>query len=671
MQRKKYQLLTLIIIAAAFLITSRSGIINAAAEELSESKTVIQEEGSEGAIPEDATESSISEDATESSIPEDETVRSIPEGETVGSIPEEETEREIPEDGDDTEETEVDISPDNTPSEPQGDTPVEEEKEPLSDTDETDAAEQEILSSPVGEKPLKEELASEKDEADLFVEDCYMKILGRTASEAEIKKKADAIRSGNITAGEILYGFFFSAEYLNKDVSDQEYVDTLYKAVLNRNADSTGRAGRLKELEYGFTRRYLLQQMVSSGEFAGLCGEKGLEAGTVRLTDTLDKNPAEAKYVYELYKNILSRKPDRKGQISNVEYLLANGAKPLIVRFFRSGEYTGKKDKAEDFIRKGYLSSLRRNAEASAVTSRKEMLDNGLSEMYVLRSILNSAKFSKKTSAYGVKEGTFPANVLEMRDKNPTITKYVMTAYKNGLNRKAGPAELNKRAEQMILKKQKAYDLLYDVAFSKEASKKAPSDQDFVKMVFKLILQRNATDRDVKSYTETLSGLISRQEMFDRVAFSRESVKVQNRHGYSIKDKYNDMYLNAATVLDSVGWDLKKGYDWIVEKTYKWVGVLDSEDSRWHADYFFSNLYGDCYAMAGALYEMAKAMGYEVHQMYGSVVEPMPHSWIEIVVKGDTYVCDPDFENELQLNGYMITYGQKKTLKYNIHGSLN
>ena len=39
--------------------------------------------------------------------------------------------------------------------------------------------------------------------------------------------------------------------------------------------------------------------------------------------------------------------------------------------------------------------------------------------------------------------------------------------------------------------------------------------------------------------------------------------------------------------------------------------------------------------------------------------------WVEIKINGTTYVFDPDFTNETGRNGYMITYGQSGTWRYN------
>jgi len=73
--------------------------------------------------------------------------------------------------------------------------------------------------------------------------------------------------------------------------------------------------------------------------------------------------------------------------------------------------------------------------------------------------------------------------------------------------------------------------------------------------------------------------------------------------------------------------------------------------------------------MAAMFCEMAKLLGYDAHQISGTV--PLakggygPHSWVEVTINGTLYVCDPDFQNETKNNGYMIQYRQSGTWRYN------
>ena len=122
-----------------------------------------------------------------------------------------------------------------------------------------------------------------------------------------------------------------------------------------------------------------------------------------------------------------------------------------------------------------------------------------------------------------------------------------------------------------------------------------------------------------------------------------------------------DKYPLATQRLDLIGWDLRNAFIWSASMPYYRLPQDISYGSRFFATYGFQNGVGDCYVMAACFYEMAKALGYDAHWMFGYV--PMAaggygvHSWVEIVLNGVTYICDPDYTHESGGNGYMITYG--------------
>ena len=145
-------------------------------------------------------------------------------------------------------------------------------------------------------------------------------------------------------------------------------------------------------------------------------------------------------------------------------------------------------------------------------------------------------------------------------------------------------------------------------------------------------------------------------------AFIKKPGSDTNAHKYPL----------AAAKLNAVGWDMQAAFKAASAIPYygHTADMPQTADTsmEWYADYGFKNGKGNCYVMAAMFCEMAKSMGYEAHQISGKV--PLlaggygPHSWVEVVVNGTTYVCDPDFTNETGYNGYMINYGQSGTWRY-------
>ena len=130
-----------------------------------------------------------------------------------------------------------------------------------------------------------------------------------------------------------------------------------------------------------------------------------------------------------------------------------------------------------------------------------------------------------------------------------------------------------------------------------------------------------------------------------------------------------DLYPQACAVLDQVGWNLRAAFDWSV-MDYVYTPGDASLGARYFANLGFQRHYGDCYVMAACLSEMAKALGYDAHCVYGGVKSNSRpgmneiHGWVEIVIDGELYVMDPSFHQHGGGNGYLIHYGDKGTWVY-------
>jgi len=132
-------------------------------------------------------------------------------------------------------------------------------------------------------------------------------------------------------------------------------------------------------------------------------------------------------------------------------------------------------------------------------------------------------------------------------------------------------------------------------------------------------------------------------------------------------------YPQAAAVLDAVGWDMRKAYEWCVGLDYYGHGKPDMPENgapgtRWFANYGFTYHKGNCFVFAATFFEMAKLLGYEPRQVDGQL--PLrrggfgPHSWDEIDIDGVTYVYDPECMWSVGIDAYHIYYGQKGTWRY-------
>ena len=153
--------------------------------------------------------------------------------------------------------------------------------------------------------------------------------------------------------------------------------------------------------------------------------------------------------------------------------------------------------------------------------------------------------------------------------------------------------------------------------------------------------------------------------------------KVNSKIYYKIKKNGQATRLStvetmAAVRLQKCKGNLKKAFNWSVSLQYAGNVKVSKKTPTEYGLYGFKTGSGDCYVMAATFYWMAKVAGYDAHYVKGyfqkSGGKRGAHAWVEIdqKVKGKkkTYVYDPNFQKEYKLNGYKLTYGAKRTLKY-------
>lgn len=153
--------------------------------------------------------------------------------------------------------------------------------------------------------------------------------------------------------------------------------------------------------------------------------------------------------------------------------------------------------------------------------------------------------------------------------------------------------------------------------------------------------------------------------------------KVNSKTYYKIKKNGQATGLStvetmAAVRLQKCKGNLKKAFNWSVSLQYAGNVKVSKKTPTEYGLYGFKTGSGDCYVMAATFYWMAKVAGYDAHYVKGyfqkSGGKKGAHAWVEIDQKVNgkkkTYVYDPNFQKEYKLNGYKLTYGAKRTLKY-------
>lgn len=114
-----------------------------------------------------------------------------------------------------------------------------------------------------------------------FVNRFYVKCLDRTPDESGINYWVNMLITGRQTGAGVARGFVFSTEMTAKNLSDNDFMNIMYRVFFNREPDSEGLAYWLDALNTDTSRMDVLAGFVNSPEFAQICNEYGIKVGSI------------------------------------------------------------------------------------------------------------------------------------------------------------------------------------------------------------------------------------------------------------------------------------------------------------------------------------------------------------------------------------------------------
>ena len=110
-----------------------------------------------------------------------------------------------------------------------------------------------------------------------FVARCYTKTLGRKYEDGGLINWCNWINNAEDRRATVLdvstNAFFHSEEFMNRNLSDEDYVEVLYETFLGRGSDPVGKADWLNRLANGATRDDLMLGVAGSQEYDDIMKE--------------------------------------------------------------------------------------------------------------------------------------------------------------------------------------------------------------------------------------------------------------------------------------------------------------------------------------------------------------------------------------------------------------
>lgn len=239
-----------------------------------------------------------------------------------------------------------------------------------------------------------------------FVKRLYNVCLSRDYDSDGLSDWTGRLSNQSETASQVAMGFFFSEEFTNKNCSNEQFVDTLYRTMFGREADEGGKAGWLNLLENGMSRIYVYHGFAESTEFSNLCNSYGVIRGSVTLTAYRDQNPGATGFMARLYTKMLGRAYDDGGiEYWCQEYLSGSQSIEAIVNngFLHSQELQNMNLSNEEFVTRMYRTLLNREPDAAGKADWVGRLNRGEENRDTLvYGFTLSREFAEIKASYGL-----------------------------------------------------------------------------------------------------------------------------------------------------------------------------------------------------------------------------------------------------------------------------
>ncbi len=386
---------------------------------------------------------------------------------------------------------------------------------------------------------LSETTPEPQDDVTSFVSRLYVTILGREADEVGLAEWTEKLKRGIVTGVQVAEGFIMSDEFLGKEMTNEEFVQILYRALFDREADAAGLADWTSKLEQGYIKKYVFAGFANSNEFAALCMNYGIIRGELSLTmaectpGLSDQMFAVWQFIERLYVEVLGRTPDPSGMADWSNMLFVDGwtgTQVAVDGFLVSQEFMAKAESMtnEIFVKTMYRVFFDRDADQDGLAIWTAKLTEGYSRKYIYGGFTNSSEFRNVCNRYGITCGEL---VLTMADNTPNLSEqeinvwnFVERLYIEVLGRPADSSGMADWSGKLLAGTMTGAQAAESVIMSQEFLNKSESlsDEEYVRIMYKAFFNRIPGETEVDSWLNALDNGMARRTVFVSFANAQE-----------------------------------------------------------------------------------------------------------------------------------------------------
>lgn len=236
-----------------------------------------------------------------------------------------------------------------------------------------------------------------------FVNHFYIYCLNRNGDAHGLNDWTSALIEKRHNGVSLLEGFIYSEEFQNRNLSNDDFVEILYQALLGRPSDASGKATWVNRLNEGVSKRYVLVGFIYSTEFTQLCESYGIVRGDLAVDESRDKNADLTAYIQHLFNTCFNRKAntDELNKWTNDIMNCGVIAEDIALSFFNSDSYINKGCDDTTFIKDMYSILLQAEASSSDISKWQSILKS-TSRDDVLKQFTSTQEYKALCSSIGI-----------------------------------------------------------------------------------------------------------------------------------------------------------------------------------------------------------------------------------------------------------------------------
>lgn len=239
---------------------------------------------------------------------------------------------------------------------------------------------------------------------DEFVERLYTIALNRPSEPEGKQYWVDQVTKNGATGADCARFFLLGApEFMQRKLSNEDFLETLYQVFFNRGSDPEGKAFYLNALANGASKQYVVECFIESREWCDVCADYGVKSGVRNPCGTKPSRMAIA-FVIRLFDNCLCRPADDEG-LNYWALGLTNGqmSGAQVARFFfNSPEMKARNSSNEEYLWRVYETFFDRRPDSLGMRYWLDLLENGLPKEELVEKFIYSKEFAKVCNDYGI-----------------------------------------------------------------------------------------------------------------------------------------------------------------------------------------------------------------------------------------------------------------------------